>query len=63
MEKSQLIAWLRGELRRLTGHDYRIDFGVLDVGSLKELQRVVRDLDGEIDCLRRRVNPWPQRLP
>jgi len=33
MEKSQLIAWLRSELRRLTGHDYRIDYGVLDVGT------------------------------
>jgi hypothetical protein len=30
---------------------------------LRELQRVVRDLDDEIDRQRRRINPWPQRLP
>ena len=63
IEKRLLIAWLRGELRRLTGRDYRIDFAVLDVDSLKELQRVVRDLDDEIDRGRRRIDPWPQRLP
>ena len=63
MEKRLLIAWLRGELRRLTGRDYRIDFAVLDVDSLKELQREERDLDDEIDRRRRRIDPWPQRLP
>jgi hypothetical protein len=60
MDKRQLIAWLQGELRRTTGRQYRIDLEALDVESLRELQRALRDLDSEkrTAANRARLMPW-----
>lgn len=43
-EKRRLIQWLRAELARATN---RIDLDELDVESLRERQRLLRDLDHE----------------
>jgi hypothetical protein len=56
-EKRRLVEWLRAELARATGRRYRID---LDAESLRELQRVLRDLDHEKQAAvnRARLMPW-----
>ena len=46
-EKRRLVEWLRAELARATGRRYRIDLDALDIESLRELQRLLRDLDYE----------------
>jgi len=59
-EERRLVEWLRAELARATGRRYRIDLDALDVESLRELQRLLRDLDHEkvaaVD--RARLTPW-----
>jgi hypothetical protein len=59
-EKRRLAEWLRAELARATGRRYRIDLDALDVESLRELQRVLRDLDPERQAAvnRARLMPW-----
>ena len=58
-EKQRVICLIRGDLIRM-GRHYRIDLDALDLASLNELQRLLRDLEDE----RRRVvqqarrNPW-----
>jgi hypothetical protein len=58
--KPQLIRWLQAELSRLTGRRYQIDLEALDVQSLRELQRLLRDLDYEkrVAANRARIMPW-----
>ena len=46
-DKRRLIEWLRAETARATGRRYQIDFDALDVQSLRELVRLIRDLDHE----------------
>jgi hypothetical protein len=46
-EKRRLVEWLRAETARATRHRYRIGLDALDVESLRELQRLLRDLDHE----------------
>ncbi len=59
-EKRPLVEWLRADLARATGRRYRIDLDGLDVESLRELQRLLRDLDNEkqsaVNCAR--LMPW-----
>jgi hypothetical protein len=45
----RLVEWLRAgaELARATGRRYRIDLDALDLESLRELQRLLRDLHHE----------------
>ncbi|MCC7380394.1 MAG: hypothetical protein IT384_01085 [Deltaproteobacteria bacterium] len=59
-EKRRLVEWLRAELARATGHRYRIELDALDVESLRELQRLLRDLDHEKQAAvnRARLMPW-----
>jgi hypothetical protein len=59
-EKRRLVEWLRAELARATGRRYRIDLDALDVQSLRELQRLLRDLDHERQAAvnRARLMPW-----
>lgn len=59
-EKRRLVEWLRAELARTTGRRYRIDVDALDVESLRELQRLLRDLDHEKRAAvnRVRLTPW-----
>lgn len=46
-DKRRLIEWLRAETARATGRRYQIDLDALDVQSLRELVRLIRDLDHE----------------
>jgi hypothetical protein len=59
-EKRRLVEWLRADLARATGRRYRIDLDALDVESLRELQRLLRDLDAEQQAAvqRARLTPW-----
>jgi hypothetical protein len=57
--KEQLVRWLTGELAR-TGQRYRIDWAALDITSLREAQRLLRDLgyDKLAEANRERRMPW-----
>ena len=59
-DKRRLVEWLQAELARATGRRYRIDLDALDVESLRELQRLLRDLDHEKQAAvnRARLMPW-----
>jgi hypothetical protein len=59
-EKRRLVEWLRAELARATGRRDRIELDALDVESLRELQRLLRDLDHEKQSAvnRARLTPW-----
>ena len=59
-EKRRLVEWLRAELARATGRRYRIPLDPLDLESLRELQRLLRDLDHEKQAAvnRARLTPW-----
>lgn len=59
-EKRRLVEWLRAELARATGGRYRIALDALDVESLRELQRLLRDPDHEKQAAvnRARLTPW-----
>ena len=60
-EKRRLVEWLRAEIQRQTGRRYdRLDLDALDVESLRELQRLLRDLDAErrMAVQRARMMPW-----
>ena len=63
-DKRRLIQWLRAEMARAAGRAYpRLDLDALDMDSLRELQRLLRDLDAErrMAVQRARLTPW--RLP
>lgn len=55
-----MVEWLRAELARATGRRYRIHLDPLDLESLRELQRLLRDLDHEKQAAvnRARLTPW-----
>ena len=59
-DKRRLVEWLRAEMTRATGRSYRVDLDALDVESLRELQRLLRDLDAErrMAVQRARMMPW-----
>lgn len=59
-DKRRLIEWLRAETARATGRRYQIDLDALDVQSLRELVRLVRDLEHEKHAAvnRARMTPW-----
>jgi hypothetical protein len=44
-DKQMLIRYLHGEVNRLTGKVYRIDYAALDIRSLNEIRRLVADLE------------------
>jgi hypothetical protein len=46
-QRRRLVELLVAEITRTTGRRYRIQLGALDEGSLRELQRLLRDLDHE----------------
>jgi len=63
-EKRRLVQWLRAEMAGATGRSYpRLRLDVLDLGSLRELQRLLRDLEGERDDAVRRARMMPWRMP
>ena len=60
-DKRHLIQWLRAEMARAAGRAYpRLDLDALDMDSLRELQRLMRDLDAErrMAVQRARLTPW-----
>ncbi|MCK9521441.1 MAG: hypothetical protein M0R76_00145 [Proteobacteria bacterium] len=60
-DKRRLVEWLRAEIQRQTGRRYdRLDLDSLDTVSLRELQRLLRDLDAEqrMAVQRARICPW-----
>ncbi len=58
--KADLIRWLGAEMLRATGRSYRIDLEALDVQSLREMQRLLRDVvaDKGAAVRRARIEPW-----
>jgi len=45
--KRDFIRWIETEISRTTGRRYRIDLNALDLQSLRDVQRLLRDLDSE----------------
>ena len=62
-EKSRLIEWLRAEMTRQVGRRYLIDLEKLDTKSLRELQRLLRDLEAEQRTVAKRARMFPWRTP
>ena len=56
----QLIRWLRAEMARATGKRYLVKLELLDAASLRDLQRLLRDLDHEKQMAvnQARLFPW-----
>ena len=59
-DERRLIEWLRAETARATGRRHAIRFELLDVESLRELVRLVRDLEHKKQAAvnRARMMPW-----
>lgn len=62
-DKRRLIEWLRAETARATGRRHAITFEALDVESLRELVRLVRDLEHEKQAAVNRARTMPWRMP
>jgi len=63
-DKRSLIQWLRAEMARAAGRAYpRLDLDALDLDSLRELQRLLRDLDAERRMAVQRARMMPWRMP
>ena len=63
-DKRRLADWLRAEMARASGgRRYSIDLDALDLDSLRELQRLLRDLDAERRTAVQRARLAPWRLP
>jgi hypothetical protein len=58
-DKQHLIHHLQAELQRSTGRQYRIDFAALDVTSLGEFARLLRDIATEKQMTVRRAKTMP----
>jgi hypothetical protein len=61
LEKQQLIRWLRAEMSRQSGRTYnRIELEAMSVEGLRDLQRLLRDLDAEkrMAVQRAQLTPW-----
>jgi hypothetical protein len=58
--KQSPISQIRAEIAQQTRRAYQIDLALLDVGSLRELVRLLRDLHAEKTAAlsRARINPW-----
>jgi hypothetical protein len=58
--RRRLVEWLTAEISRATGRRYGIKLDALDEESLRELQRLVRDLDHEkqMAVQQARLQPW-----
>ena len=63
-DKRQVIRWLRAEMARVAGRSYpRLDLEALDLPSLRELQRLLRDLTDERRRAVQRARIFPWRAP
>jgi hypothetical protein len=61
MSNRQLVAIVNGEIGRATNRRYRINLDALDDESLRELQRLLRDLDYEKRTAASRAQTMPWR--
>ena len=59
-QRRRLVEWITAEVNRQVGRRYRIQFEALDDESLRELQRLLRDLDHEkqMAVQQARLKPW-----
>lgn len=59
-QKRRLVEWLVAEITRTTCRRYSIKLEALDDESLRELQRLLRDLDHEkqMAVQQARLQPW-----
>lgn len=63
-DKRRLVQWLKAEITRQTGRRYdRLDLEALDLDSLRDLQRLLRDLDAELRMAVQRARIFPWRTP
>ena len=62
-EKRRLVDWILAEINRQAGRRYLIDFEALDLKSLRELLRLLRDLDDEKRMTAQRARMMPWRTP
>jgi hypothetical protein len=62
MERRQLIDWLRRETAMTMGRRYRVDYEVLDTESLRELVRLLRDMESAKEAAVNQVRRTPWRL-
>jgi len=62
-EKRRLIQWIRVEVIRTTGRAYRIDLEALDLHSLRDLQRRLRDLEDDRRLAVQQARLFPWRCP
>lgn len=58
--KRALVRWIEAEIMRTCHRHYRITWHQLDAGSLRDVQRLLRDLDAErrTAVQRARMTPW-----
>ena len=61
-QKQQLIRWIRAEVARSLGRRYAIKLELLDTTSLRDLQRLLRDLDHERPATVFAARPFVRRL-
>jgi hypothetical protein len=59
LDKRQFIQRVRSDLHRLTGRSYHVDWGALDIGSLRALAQAFDDLEHEQRATQ--LRPWPWR--
>jgi hypothetical protein len=59
-QRRRLVEWSVAEITRATGRRYSIKLEALDDESLRELQRLLRDLDHEkqMAVQQARLQPW-----
>ena len=59
-QRRRLVEAIKAEVNRQVGRRYRIQFEALDDESLRELRRLLRDLDHEkqMAVQQARLQPW-----
>ena len=60
-QRRRLVEWLSTEITRATGRRYGIKLDTLDDESLRELERLLRDLDHEKQMAFQQARLQPRR--
>jgi hypothetical protein len=63
MDKPHLVRAIEREIYHTAGRYYRIELELLDVQSLRELHRLLQDLDDEKRSAANRARLMPWRTP
>lgn len=60
LDKGQLVRQVEHEVRRLTSRTYHIDWVLLSIDDLREIARLLRDLDFEKTAavVKAKRTPW-----